>query len=328
MAKKLHGVNLGGWLVLEKWLTPSLFLRTGAQDEYSFMNDPNAKKIINKHRRHFITDQDFKWLHDNGVDLVRIPVGYWLFKAIDGYTPTVSYLDQAMKWAEMYGLKVLIDLHAARGSQNGFDNSGRAGEIGWFTSNEYQENSLDVLERIAEKYKDSPALWGIELLNEPVSKGHYRKLLNFYRLAYDRLRGILPAGIHIIFHDSFRPLLFTGALKQRKSHPIMMDVHWYAMPFKTSNLDTYLRYSSRVRKMSLGFLRLWQPVMVGEWSTVLPQRFFDVREQSEHMELLRRNAAMQQNAHGKASAEIYWNYKAEGDGMWNYRDLKDKGIIN
>lgn len=34
----LQGVNLGGWLVLEKWMTPSLFDGTTAADEtYSAM---------------------------------------------------------------------------------------------------------------------------------------------------------------------------------------------------------------------------------------------------------------------------------------------------
>ena len=30
---RLRGVNLGGWLVLEKWMTPSLFEGLSATDE-------------------------------------------------------------------------------------------------------------------------------------------------------------------------------------------------------------------------------------------------------------------------------------------------------
>lgn len=33
---KLRGVNLGGWLVLEKWITPSLFAGLRATDETSY----------------------------------------------------------------------------------------------------------------------------------------------------------------------------------------------------------------------------------------------------------------------------------------------------
>lgn len=31
---KIKGVNLGNWLVLEKWMNPALFYGTDAQDEY------------------------------------------------------------------------------------------------------------------------------------------------------------------------------------------------------------------------------------------------------------------------------------------------------
>ena len=45
-------------------------------------------------------------------------------------TPFRFYLRRLVKWADELGVKVLIDLHAAPGSQNGFDNSGRMGPIG------------------------------------------------------------------------------------------------------------------------------------------------------------------------------------------------------
>ena len=30
----IKGVNLGNWLVLEKWMSPALFYGTDAEDEY------------------------------------------------------------------------------------------------------------------------------------------------------------------------------------------------------------------------------------------------------------------------------------------------------
>lgn len=326
MAQKIRGVNLGGWLVLEKWLTPSMFADTNARDEYTFMQNPEAAKRIEKHRRTFITEEDFEWMSQQGINLIRIPVGYWLFEPINGFTPTVKYLDNAIQWAEKYHLQVLIDFHAARGSQNGFDNSGREGTVGWYTD-QYHKETIEILCEIAKRYKKSPALWGIELLNEPLSKKHYWSLVSFYRKAYKYLYAILPAGTHIVFHDSFRPLLFAGSLWQRKAHPVMMDVHWYASPLKTSNLKKYLSWSARIHKLLLFILQLWQPVIVGEWSTVMPQRFFDAVPLDRHMDLLRQNAQVQQTIYEHSAGWIYWNYKAEGGGMWNFRDLVERGVI-
>ena len=254
-------------------------------------------------------------------------MGYWLFEQIDGYIPGVEHLDNAMRWAEKYGIQVLIDLHGARGSQNGFDSSGEAGKREWFTNASYRAHTLDVLQRIAERYKSSSALWGIELLNEPLSKGHYWTLLRFYRSAYSILRSILRPGTHIVFHDSFRPLLFAGALWPRKNYPVIMDIHWYGFEFRTKKLSSYLKQSALVRRLLVRLLQLWQPVLIGEWSTVLPQRFFDEIPTNDHMKLLQHNAAMQQKAYSKAAGWTYWNYKAEGVGMWNFRDLVERGVV-
>ena len=54
---------------------------------------------------------------------VRIPIGYWAFEVADD-EPYISgqlpYLQKALAWCEKYGLKAVIDLHGAPGSQNGF----------------------------------------------------------------------------------------------------------------------------------------------------------------------------------------------------------------
>ena len=34
-----------------------------------------------------------------------------------------AYLDAAMAWGEQYGIGILLELHAANGSQNGYDHS-------------------------------------------------------------------------------------------------------------------------------------------------------------------------------------------------------------
>lgn len=326
---RLRGVNLGGWLVVEKWLTESLFVGTEAHDEYGLMKTTGAKAKIKRHRRTFITEKDFAWLKTNGVNAVRIPVGYWLFESQDGHVSAIEYLDRAMGWAEKHEIKVLIDVHAARGSQNGGDHSGRSGKAEWFNRSDYQEETIVLLCQIAERYSESSALWGIELLNEPATRGNYWKLLKFYRRAYRELRGVARPGTRIVFHDGFRPLLFAGALWGRKTHPVVMDVHWYAFTLgRYDSLTEYEHRSKRARRVSLRWLQLWQPVIVGEWSTVLPQRLFDDVPKSEHNELLGRNVAAQRAAYEAALGDFYWNYKAEGRGMWHFRSLVEDGIIS
>lgn len=54
---------------------------------------------------------------------VRIPIGFWAFD-VSGGEPyiqgQVPYLQKAVQWAGNHGIKVIVDLHGAPGSQNGY----------------------------------------------------------------------------------------------------------------------------------------------------------------------------------------------------------------
>ncbi len=322
------GVNLGGWLILEKWLTPSIFRDTNATDEWALGQTTAGKKKIRAHRRAFITESDFEWLRDNDVSCVRLPVPYWAVIATSEYVSAKKEVAWAMRMAEKYDMKVLLDLHAVPGGQNIGDHSGKKGQMEWFSNEAYQEQTIAILKQLAEQFKDSPALWGIEIMNEPESKHNVQQLRAFYKRAYKELRHIIRPGTYTVFHDGFRPFMFTGSLWRKRGYPIAMDIHWYGFAFDSAkSLDVYLHYSKWLRIMMAGVLRLQQPLVIGEWSTVLPQRLFDMQPTSQHMKMLEQNAAMQQKAYRLAIGDMYWNYKAEGDGMWNFRSLVEKGVI-
>ena len=71
----------------------------------------------------------------------KFKVGYWMFCSFpnDPFPqPTDSdsdlegrrfYLKRLVTWADRIGLKVILDLHGAPGSQNGMDHSGRRGKV-------------------------------------------------------------------------------------------------------------------------------------------------------------------------------------------------------
>ena len=95
---KLRGVNLGSWLVLEKWMTPAPYRGTDAEDEYSLgmaLGD-KAKDRLNHHRETFITADDFRWIKNCRLNAVRLPVGYWALEAPKPYVESASYIDFAL----------------------------------------------------------------------------------------------------------------------------------------------------------------------------------------------------------------------------------------
>lgn len=113
----VRGANIGGWLVLEPWITPSIFQPFGGSvvDEYTLTkNVPNAGDILRSHWDSWVSLGDFQKIADNGFNLVRIPIGYWAFQKYQGdpyIQGAADYLEKAIGWARQTGLKVWIDLH-------------------------------------------------------------------------------------------------------------------------------------------------------------------------------------------------------------------------
>ena len=329
----LRGVNLGGWLVLEKWMTPSLFAGTKAIDEYTFMQTPGAVEKIDQHRRSFITEADFKWLRKHGVNAIRIPVGYWVLEGDESYVGARKYLDWAMVMAERYELKVVIDVHGLPGSQNGWDHSGRVGRALWYKDAAYRQRSVEAVARIADRYKDSVTLWGIQVINEPRLAPYqlvsFYRLRHYYRQVYQRLTGIVPPAVAIIVSDAFAPRLMSGVLRP-SSHSVVLDVHLYHMatPFaKWLSVDWFLRKTMRRERM-LKRLSRTQPIIIGEWSGVISGETMRHVPKEQHDELFERYVALQQDVYRTTAGWFYWSYKAEKPGQWNFRSQVEDGLIN
>ena len=41
------------------------------------------------------------------------------------------YFTKAISWGRKYGIRILLDYHALPGSQNGWNHSGKSGQINW-----------------------------------------------------------------------------------------------------------------------------------------------------------------------------------------------------
>lgn len=81
--EKIRGVNLGNWLVLEKWMDNNLFSGTQAMDETYLCAElgyDRATERLKVHRDEFITERDFEEIAFMGFNAVRIPVPFFLFK--------------------------------------------------------------------------------------------------------------------------------------------------------------------------------------------------------------------------------------------------------
>lgn len=292
--KKIKGVNLGNWLVLEKWMLPEMFEGTGAEDEVWLkrkMNPAELKEKMKEHRDTFITEQDFAFIKEQGIWLLRIPVPYFIFGDRPPFNGCVEYLDKAFDWAEKYGLQILIDLHTVPGSQNGYDNGGLTGVCKWCKNPEEVEFALTVLERLAKRYGQRQGLYGIEVLNEPISFLVYATapstgkavdkeeakgsgyvplpfLENFYRNAYRRLRKILPENKTIVFHDGFRLRHWGKFFRKEHMKNVVLDTHIYIFAmesFVPIHMPWVYQIYIKSQQRLIERIQRDVPVVVGEW---------------------------------------------------------------
>ncbi|KAF8167368.1 exo-beta-1,3-glucanase [Crassisporium funariophilum] len=286
-SQKVRGVNLGGWLVLEPWITPSLFDKTGDDriiDEYTFgqyQDRTKAEQTLKNHWDSWITEDDFKQIAAAGLNHVRIPIGYWAFDVsagepyIQGQLP---YLNKAVDWARKYGLKVIVDLHGAPGSQNGFDNSGqKKPSPEWHTQQSYIDRSNAVIRRIASEFKDTSGVVPIiQGLNEPAG---YRSadLLSvtkqFWLDCYESIRrpygseSTRESNTVVMIHDAFQPASYwKDFMAPPKYDGVIMDTHIYQIFSPEENKKSQEQHIKDAcgHGSTLTSNTLW--TVVGEWS--------------------------------------------------------------
>ncbi|MCC2724302.1 cellulase family glycosylhydrolase [Blautia massiliensis] len=293
----IKGVNLGNWLVLEKWMNPALFEGTTAEDEYYLptqLSPEVYESRIKIHRSEYITERDFVTIKRMGMDSVRIPVPYFIFGDRKPFIGCIEELDKAFNWAEKYGLTILIDLHTVPLSQNGFDNGGISGVCKWAQNPDEVEFVLGVLERLAKRYGHRKGLFGIQPLNEPVTENMWETmdvqnryapadpelakgsapitmefLRKFYLEAYDRISTYMPKEKYVVLHDGFELMAWKDFMQEEKYSNVILDTHQYLMVAEargcSQTIEGYLKYVREELEPQITEMEKYFPVICGEW---------------------------------------------------------------
>ncbi|KIY61922.1 glycoside hydrolase family 5 protein [Cylindrobasidium torrendii FP15055 ss-10] len=223
----IRGVNIGGWLTIEPFISPALYeaysnTDTPAVDEYTLhtnLRRDNKLSVLDKHYSEFITEEDFAAIAGAGLNFVRIPLPFWAIETMDDepYYAKVQwgYFLKAIEWARKYGLRINLDFHAVPGSQNGWNHSGKLGKVGFLNGPMGYANAqraLDQIRVLAEfisqpQYRDVIPFFGImnEIQGGTVGKDQVK---GFYLEAYKIVRNAGGGtgegkGPWVSFHDAF-----------------------------------------------------------------------------------------------------------------------------
>ncbi|KAJ9195096.1 CAZyme family GH5 [Paecilomyces variotii] len=285
----IRGVNLGGWLSIEPFITPSLFdsysSQAGVIDEYTLSQKlgQSAASTIEKHYATFITEQDFQQIAQAGLDHVRIQYSYWAVTTYDGdpYVPKIAwrYLLRAIEYCRKYGLRVNLDLHGIPGSQNGWNHSGRQGTVGWLNGTDgdlNRQRSIDIHNQLSQffaqpRYKNVVTIYG--LVNEPKMLSlPIESVLNWTTQVTELVQ---KNGITawIAFGDGFLNLAKWHSMLKDGPPNMLLDTHQYTI-FNTGEIG--MNHTAKINLICTDWVGMigqvdstsagWGPTICGEWS--------------------------------------------------------------
>lgn len=309
----LRGTNLGGWLLQEEWMTPS-----GAVDEYTLrrtlihrFGESGAQSFIDVYQDHWIQASDLDEIRNWGMNVVRVPLYWEDFMNTSGVMKPDSVSFRKLDWliseADERNLHVIIDLHGAPGAACPWHSCGREHANELWTNTTYQNWTIQIWERLADRYRGNPTVAAYDLLNEPLvtmgegeNEAQIKQKMDYYDRMYRAVRAKDPDHMIIIaaFHDWFAAYPPNTYGWQN----VMYQTHHYqftdydSWELTNQEIDRWLKDIAVHQKN-------WNvPVLAGEFSF------------GQH-DLTEKWLAGLNNLN---ASWTNWSYKVKGGGNWGY----------
>ncbi|TMW67204.1 hypothetical protein Poli38472_012320 [Pythium oligandrum] len=321
-------VNLGSWLVGESWIsfTSPAWVDSwsvAGQGEYAAMRLLGKDKGTRQFQQHWatwITENDIAEIAGSGLNCVRVPVGYWIVND-DPTTQTsadsevfarggLAYLDKLVnEWAVKYNIAVMLSLHAHQGSQNGYDHSApkNVGVTSWSKSQANVESSLQLATYLAQRYVNSPAFLGMNMMNEPAGDTDQGVLENYYLEAYRRIRAlgsdcILVTSPHLNLQG---PPIMMNFMRYPQYYNVWHEFHIYYAWRDGLNADQILAEARTYRQ---NHLDNWSGnyMHIGEWSLTVPPSASGFNDRNKLRQLAETQMDQFRGAHGGWS---FWTWR-------------------
>ncbi|GAA5969427.1 hypothetical protein JCM11641_008113 [Rhodosporidiobolus odoratus] len=328
---KSIGMCLGSWLILEKWMLPDWFNETvnavtpnsgeTALDEWAFCNvlgQDKAKEALNDHFNNFVTEDDIQLLWENGINHLRIPVGFWAFiPTIEGepyVNDTALYqgqIERILGYAHERGMYAIIDMHGLPGSQNGEQSSGQLTENpSWFGASAdsltpNQQRSDEMVKAVTEWLADTPyrsVVTGIEVINEPrpYTEDQNQQLMKYYERSYETIQSS-SWPVATFLHNGYTNMTyyydFAAAHATDPPSMVMVD-HPYPGNFPPQNSSSDIL--SQVCSAAQRYVQYPIPICIDEWGV-----YTGVKDQAFEEEFYKQQLV----TWAWSAGGMYWSYK-------------------
>ena len=331
----LRGINAGQILLQEGWMSPFALEPEKKEDgspvtdadsnlqypefseeqfRWGLENNPNLKDrnieaLMQYYYSCFFSEEDFRIIKEElRFNVIRLPFYYLNIlhedRSLKEESEAFAYLDWFISQAAQQELYVILDLHGAPGSQNGYEHSGAAERTaGLWSSQENRDATVALWQAVARHYTETrPELgaWiaAYDLLNEPVypgSTGTTRECWDFFDTLYDAIRA--EGDSHVLAMEGCWDFAALPDPAEYGWENILYEYHWYNWWQEWLPNELFYAYQD-VTNLGRDYD---VPVLIGEFTA------FENRENW---------AGMLELFDSRGYNWTVWNYKTTVTGWW------------
>lgn len=240
---QLRGVNLGGWLVEEIWMTPvKREAPTGSEfkevkDHVSLWGTVEKRlgkdamlRVRQAWRDNWVTEADFKRIKDLGLNHVRVPFIYDMLDEPNG----MDWLKKAVSWAKQNDLYVILDLHGVPGRQSGEHHTGEDGQNKLWSEVENVGKTEEYWKRVAREFRNEPTVAAYDLINEPMGAPNPAMLAIVYHRIITAIRTV-DKDKPVIIDDGYKGFETTPHANIGGWTQTAYSLHFYHFDAKTAD---------------------------------------------------------------------------------------------
>lgn len=220
----LRGICVGGWMNMENFINGYPGTEISLREHIcARLGDENGTLFFDSMLAAFFSEEDIRFIRSSGATCIRVALNYRHFE--DDEAPFTykekgfAMLQDLVRKCEKHDLYVIFDMHAIQGWQNTHWHSDNDRGISLFWRDAcYQNRYYALMQEIARRFKDCPAVAGYELFNEPSSNcrsgdypfnmyenftSDYTRFNRIVRTTVSRIREIDRKHIIFIEGDSY-----------------------------------------------------------------------------------------------------------------------------
>ena len=186
---QIRGISIGNWFVLEGYFWGFSGISQSQTDVEMVFTDllgpTHAQEFLYNWRQNFMSKADVDRIKEDGFNTIRIPLHSKYFKTDDD--EGFKLIDLLSKWCREDHIYIILMLESGIGGFTGEASDDGPGYPWLLMDAGMQKFVNEAWQRIANHYKDDPAILGYDLMNEPLLWRGYLPFENLIEPEYRRV---------------------------------------------------------------------------------------------------------------------------------------------